>query len=127
MYFLAGHRILKLTRSFVPSMGTAPAEHYAPIARAWDFSRANVVADLDGGGGTLMLAELKLHPRLRGRLVDLEAGVEAAKARFAEEKVSSRCKLLAPDLTQPVPATGMCTCSNMFGTGVGTRGNHDSQ
>ena len=30
--------------------------------------------------------------------------MEAAKARFADEKVSSRCKLLAADLTQSVPA-----------------------
>ena len=37
-------------------------------------------------------------------LVDLEASVEAAKARFADEKVSSRCKLLAADLIQSVPA-----------------------
>jgi len=85
-------------------MGTAPADDYAPIARAWDFSRAKVVADLGGGGGALILAVLELHPHLRGMLVDLEASVEAAKARFADEKVSSRCKLLAADLTQSVPA-----------------------
>src|SRR6202166_2989564 len=56
-------------------MGTAPAEDYAPIARAWDFSRANVVADLGGGGGALILAVLELHPHLRGMLVDLKASV----------------------------------------------------
>ena len=85
-------------------MGTAPAEDYAPIARAWDFARANVVADLGGGGGALILAVLELHPHLRGMLVDLKASVEAAKARFAGEKVSSRCKLLVADLIQSVPA-----------------------
>jgi O-methyltransferase domain/Dimerisation domain len=85
-------------------MGTAPAEDYAPIARAWDFSRANVVADLGGGGGSLILAVLELYPHLRGMLVDLEASVEAAKARFADEKVASRCELVAADLTQSVPA-----------------------
>jgi len=85
-------------------MGTAPAEDYAPIARAWDFSDAKVVADLGGGGGSLLLAVLELHPHLRGMLVDLEASVEAAKARFAKEKVSSRCELIAADLTQSVPA-----------------------
>ena len=37
-------------------------------------------------------------------LVDLEASVEATKARFADEKVSSRCRLLAADLTQSIPA-----------------------
>jgi ubiquinone/menaquinone biosynthesis C-methylase UbiE len=85
-------------------MGTAPAEDYAPIAKAWDFSRANVVADLGGGGGALILAVLELDPHLRGMLVDLEASVEEAKARFRDEKASCRCQLLAADLTQSVPA-----------------------
>jgi hypothetical protein len=85
-------------------MGTAPAEDYAPIAEAWDFSRAKVVADLGGGGGSLILAVLRLNPHLRGMLVDLEPSVDAAKTRFAEEDTSSRCELIAADLTQSVPA-----------------------
>lgn len=82
-------------------MGTAPAEDYAPIARAWDFSRAKVVADLGGGGGSLILAVLELHPHLRGMLVDLEASIESARPRFIEQK---RCKLVAADLMQSVPS-----------------------
>jgi len=85
-------------------MGTAPAEDYAPIAKAWDFSRAKVVADLGGGGGSLILAVLGLNPHLRGMLVDHESSVDAAKSRFAEEDPSSRCELIAADLTQSVPA-----------------------
>jgi hypothetical protein len=85
-------------------MGTAPAEDYAPIAEAWDFSRAKVVADLGGGGGSLILAVLGLNPHLRGMLVDLEPSIDAARSRFAEEDSSSRCELLAADLTQSVPA-----------------------
>lgn len=85
-------------------MGTAPAEDYAPIARAWDFSRASVVADLGGGGGSLLLAVIELHPHLRGMLVDLEPSIHTAKARFANEKASSCCTLLVSDLTQSVPA-----------------------
>jgi len=85
-------------------MGTAPAEDYAPIARAWDFSQAKVVADLGGGGGSLILAVLELHSHLQGMLVDLEPSIEAAQPRFAAEKMSSRCKLLAADLIQFVPA-----------------------
>jgi hypothetical protein len=85
-------------------MGTAPAEDYAPIAKAWDFSRAKVVADLGGGGGSLILAVLGLNPHLRGMLVDLESSVDAARTRFAEEDPSSKCELIAADLTQSVPA-----------------------
>ncbi|WP_158750812.1 methyltransferase [Acidobacterium sp. S8] len=85
-------------------MGTAPAEDYAPVAAAWDFSRAKVVADLGGGGGSLILAVLALNPHLRGMLVDLESSVDAARTRFAEEDSSSRCELIAADLMQSVPA-----------------------
>jgi ubiquinone/menaquinone biosynthesis C-methylase UbiE len=85
-------------------MGTAPAEDYAPIAKAWDFSRAKVVADLGGGGGSLILAVLGLNPHLRGMLVDLEPSVDAARPRFAQEDHSSRCELIAADLMQSVPA-----------------------
>jgi hypothetical protein len=85
-------------------MGTVPAEDYAPIAHAWDFSRAKVVADLGGGGGSLILAVLGLNPHLRGMLVDLEPSVDAAKSRFAQEDPSSRCQLIVADLTQSVPA-----------------------
>jgi O-methyltransferase domain/Dimerisation domain len=84
-------------------MGTAPAEDYAPIARAWDFSHANVVADLGGGGGSLILSVLELYPHLHGMLVDLEPSVEAARARFAVEDVASRCKLVTADLMESVP------------------------
>lgn len=83
-------------------MGTAPAQDYAPIARAWDFSSAKVVADLGGGGGALILAVLELYPHIRGMLVDLEPSIEAAKPRFAE--LSSRCQLIAADLTESVPS-----------------------
>jgi O-methyltransferase domain len=84
-------------------MGTAPAEDYAPIAEVWDFSRAKLVADLGGGGGSLILAVLRLNPHLRGMLVDLEPSINAAKPRFSEEDPSSRCELIAADLTQSVP------------------------
>ncbi len=85
-------------------MGTAPGEDYAPIAEAWDFSDAKVVADLGGGGGSLMLAVLGLNPHLRGMLVDYESSLDAARTRFTKEDPSSRCDLIAADLTQAVPA-----------------------
>ncbi len=85
-------------------MGTAPAEGYAPIAKAWDFSRAKVVADLGGGGGSLILAVLALHPHLRGMLVDLEASIDATRPRFAKEDPSFRCELIVCDLMESVPA-----------------------
>ena len=84
-------------------MGTGPAAEYAPIARAWDFSKAHTVADLGGGGGSLLLAVLELHPHLHGLLVDLDESVQAAKTRLAGHPLASRCTLITVDLMQSVP------------------------
>jgi hypothetical protein len=85
-------------------MGTAPAEDYMPIARAWDFSKYGVIADLGGGGGALMDAILKAYPNAKGMLVDRPDAIEAAAPRFEREGLDGRCKLLAADLSQEVPA-----------------------
>src|SRR5215471_4785572 len=88
---------------FQAVMGTAPAEDYMPFARAWDFSRCRVVADLGGGGGALIRAVLKSNPNVRGILVDRQ-GVEAARERFESEGVESRCAFIVADLKKTVPA-----------------------
>ena len=85
-------------------MGTAPAENYQPIVVAWNFADSRVVADLGGGGGGLMCAILKTHPNLRGMLVDRQASVDAAVARFDAEGLSNRCKLIGADLAETVPS-----------------------
>ena len=84
-------------------MGTAPAEEYLPLAQAWDFSRARIVADLGGGGGALLAAVLQVYPHLHGMLVDHEVSILAAKPRFATEPLASQCELITADLTQSVP------------------------
>jgi hypothetical protein len=81
-------------------MGTAPADDYMPIARAWDFSRYRTVADLGGGGGALIAAVLETFPNVQGMLVDRPESIEQAAARFSG---TDRCQLIAADLTAEVP------------------------
>lgn len=85
-------------------MGTAPAQDYMPIARAWDFSKYHSVADLGGGGGALIAAILKAFPNVSGMLVDREEAIDAAAPRFKREGLAGRCQLLAADLCKEVPA-----------------------
>ncbi len=84
-------------------MGTSPTEAYMPIARAWDFSRARVVADLGGGGGALIGAILEAFPNTKGMLVDRPGSIEAARPRFSTGPLAQRMQLVAADLTQDVP------------------------
>ena len=84
-------------------MGTAPAENYMPLARAWDFSKFHTVADLGGGGGGLIAAVLNANPDLRGLLVDRPEFLANAAARFEREGLGARCETLAADLRQSVP------------------------
>jgi hypothetical protein len=85
-------------------MGTAPAEDYMPIARAWDFSKYGTVADLGGGGGALIAAVLSVYSGVRGMLVDRAESIDRAQSRFASDDLAGRCKLVAADLSSSVPA-----------------------
>lgn len=84
-------------------MGTAPAEDYMPIARAWEFSKYRSVADLGGGGGALIAAVLDAFPNVEGMLVDRPDSVDRARSRFESEGLAARCKLVAADLCESVP------------------------
>jgi ubiquinone/menaquinone biosynthesis C-methylase UbiE len=85
-------------------MGTAPAEAYMPIARAWNFWKYHTVADLGGGGGALIVAILEAFPNLGGMLVDRPEAIDQARHRFESEGLAARCKLVAADLCNSVPA-----------------------
>jgi len=85
-------------------MGTAPAEVYAPIVRAWDFSDSHTVADLGGGGGALIAAVLNIYPNVRGMLVDRPESIDNAASRFEKEGLAARCQLVGADLRYGVPA-----------------------
>ncbi len=100
----AGRRNRKRTPFFAQSWVQPPLENIFLLPRLGIFRDAKVVADLGGGGGSLLVAVLRIHPHLRGMLVDREASIASAQARFAAENLSSRCDLISADLARSVPA-----------------------
>lgn len=83
----------------------ATSERAVPgLLRAFDFSAARVVADVAGGHGGLLAGVLAAHPHLQGVLFDLPAALEAAQAHLASKGVADRCRLVAGDFFEAVPA-----------------------
>lgn len=74
------------------------------LANAFDFSRYEIVADIGGGMGTLLIELLRRWPHLRGVLFDTEHVVRAAESRLCEADVLSRCSSVAGDFFSGVPA-----------------------
>lgn len=71
------------------------------VASTYDFAGLNTIADIGGGDGTMLLAILRAHPRLRGILFDRLDVVERARPRFAD--VADRAELVGGSFFESVP------------------------
>jgi len=74
------------------------------IAKAYDFSGVNVVADIGGGNGSQMMGLLHHHPSLNGIVFDLPHVIERARGQIEEAGLSDRCELVAGNFFESVPA-----------------------
>ncbi len=79
------------------------ADHMAPVAATYDFSRHRVVADLGGAGGGLLAAILRANPETKGILIDREGAVAQATRRMETAGLSARCELIVGDLLEAIP------------------------
>jgi hypothetical protein len=73
------------------------------VAAAYDFSRFQVVADIGGGDGTLLIEILRRHPSVRGVLFDRPNVVERAQTRLAGAGLLDRCELIGGSFLDYVP------------------------
>ncbi len=78
----------------------------AAIVAAYDFSALRTIVDVGGGHGGLIAAILAAYPSLRGILVDLPHVVAGAAPVLAAAGVADRCRVVAGDFFQAVPAGG---------------------
>jgi len=77
----------------------------AGLLRAYDFSRFSTIVDVGGGNGELLARLLQATPA-RGVLFDLPHAIPAAKHRFKELGLASRCECVAGSFFDSVPASG---------------------
>lgn len=74
------------------------------VVAGFDFSSAQTVVDVGGGGGLLLMEILEANPGARGILFDLQGTVEDARAFVASSGVGERCELVAGDFFKAVPS-----------------------
>jgi ubiquinone/menaquinone biosynthesis C-methylase UbiE len=66
---------------------------------AYDLSEVNVLADIGGGNGSLVIAALERHPNLRGIVFDLPDVIVHANTNLEAQGFQNRCQLVAGDFT----------------------------
>lgn len=73
------------------------------LARAFDFSTAQVVVDLGGGTGTLLADLLERHSSLSGVLVELPGTIQDGMHHLVERGLAGRCQFVTGDFLKAVP------------------------
>ena len=76
------------------------------VADAYDFSDANVIVDVGGGYGALLMAILTRHSAVRGVVFDRPSSREGAERLAAESGLSGRCRFVGGDFFESVPGEG---------------------
>lgn len=82
----------------------------APVAsaaiEAFDFSRFDLIIDVAGGHGEVLMSILKACPGTKGVLADLGHVVDGARSKIERAGLSDRCEAVECDFFESVPAGG---------------------
>ncbi len=71
---------------------------------AYDFSSINLLADVGGGNGSLLISVLRKYPRMRGLLYDLPGVSDRARANLEAAGVADRCQVIGGSFFESIPA-----------------------
>ena len=71
---------------------------------AYDFSGINVLADIGGGNGSLLIAMLARYPNMKGLLFDLGHVVGRAKEKLKAAGLAERCSVIEGSFFKSIPA-----------------------
>jgi hypothetical protein len=100
--YLAGEP--ELSATFNDAM-TAFSHQVAPAAlKAYDFSGIDVLVDVAGGHGEILMSILKANPKARGILFDVDHVIAGAKPRIAAAGLTGRLETASGDFFKAVPA-----------------------
>lgn len=92
-----------LRRSFDAQMSWRFTTQAAQIAQRFDWSRFTEILDVGGGDGKLLAEILRVHPNVRGRVLDLPPSAAAAAERFAAAGLAERAGVVPRSFFEPLP------------------------
>ncbi|MGH9820985.1 MAG: methyltransferase [Pyrinomonadaceae bacterium] len=88
---------------FNRAMTSFSHQSIGPILEAYDFSHAEVIADIAGGYGHLLAAVLAANPNAKGVLFDMKEVLAGAPKMLDSYKVSDRVELVEGEFFSAVP------------------------
>ncbi len=91
-------------QEFNGAMNALTAQFAPAVLEAYDFGDLGTIADIGGGHGTLLCAILRKHYGLRGIVFDAPHVIALAAPCIASAGLSERCKALAGNFFESVPA-----------------------
>ncbi|HEX2914360.1 MAG TPA: methyltransferase [Chloroflexia bacterium] len=91
-------------RLFSQAMTSFSESVNGPVVASYDFSGIDTLVDVGGAHGSSLSAILKAFPSLNGVLFDIPAVIEGAKEPLQAQGVLERCRLVAGDFFESVPA-----------------------
>lgn len=92
-----------LRRSFDAQMNWRFRTQASQIAERVDWGRFRDVLDVGGGDGALLREILRVHPTVRGRIIDLAPTADAAARRLADAGFGDRAGALTGSFFDPLP------------------------
>jgi len=90
-------------QSFDAGMASNSRSSDQAIARAYDFSRSDLLVDVGGGRGGLLKAILERHASVRGQLFDQPQVIERAESLDPNSALQGRLSYIAGDFFEAVP------------------------
>jgi len=90
--------------SFNAAMSSIAGSVHQQIAYHYDFSDSKLLVDVGGGHGRLIARILERFPTLHGVVFDQPHVVEPVASYMAERRLSDRCRAVAGDFFERVPA-----------------------
>jgi len=102
-YFRANSGVSDL---FNRAMTNFSAAVIPAVLEAYDFSGIDLLVDVAGGHGHVLMSILQTYPRMRGVLMDVDHVIAGAQPKIAAAGLSDRCEAVVADFFASVPGGG---------------------